>query len=382
VAAIGALALADAAISLLLIEDGTFLGRPLPPFGAITHPRQRAWLEAVGEREGIGRFDPELGWSWRPSSESEDGLFRVNALGARGPREYPVEKPAERTRLACFGDSFVFGDEIREEWTFESILESRDARLEALNFGVSGYGTDQALLRYRRVGRLDADVVVIGLLLENIGRNVNRYRPLWNTRTGFCAAKPRFLLGEGGGLELLPQPFATKDALRAALREGTLIERIAEHEHWYRRPPVPTGRWSSLVRIGAGAIAALERSPERLWSDPAGEPFRVTLELLESFHREALADGARAALVVIFPLKQELYEFARTGERYWDGLAAELERRGVDYLDPIPSLAETHRACERDPALGTVYFGGHLSSVGNGVVAAALHAWLVERGLF
>ena len=30
--------------------------------------------------------------------------------------------------------------------------------------------------------------------LENIGRNVNRYRPLWHPNSGATGAKPRFVL--------------------------------------------------------------------------------------------------------------------------------------------------------------------------------------------
>lgn len=373
------LVLVDGAISLFLIDGGLFLGHPLPPFGALPHPAQNAWLEELGseQADGIGRFDAKLGWSWRPSAGDGDGKFTTNSIGARGPREYPPTPPAGTRRLLFFGDSFTFGDEIPDSASFESILESRYRGFEAINFGVSGYGTDQAWLRYREVGKeLQPDAVFIGIMLENIGRNVNRYRPLWNTRTGFCGAKPRFYFAADGALQLAEQPFRTRQDLRTALLEDRLIERIAEHEYWLDRPRIWTGKVSSIMRILGLVLAETERRPSSLWQDTEGEPFRVTLAVLEGFHREALADGARVAPVVIFPPRTALHDHALRDRSYWKPLLDELDRRSIPYIDVIPALAKRQRELDEQEASMTLYYGGHLTSVGNSVVADEIHAWL------
>ena len=222
-AVLGSLVVADVVLSLTELRDGIFLDRPLPPFGAVTHPKQ---LEQNGS--GIGEFDPDLGWTWRPSTASADGLARINALGARGPHEYEATVEPGKCRILFFGDSFTFCDEVPDDAAFEWILEKLDPRFEAINFGVSGYGTDQAFLRYRKVGKgLGAEVVVIGFLLENIGRNVNRYRPLWYPSSGFSNTKPRFVLDGSGALELLPQPYATREELRESILDGSVIDETA-----------------------------------------------------------------------------------------------------------------------------------------------------------
>jgi len=375
------LALADVLVSLLLIRDGMFMGHPLPPFAAITHPRQSAWVEGLASEEerGIGAFDPELGWTWRPSSRTEDGEFTINALGARGPREYERERPGDVTRLLFFGDSFTFCDEMPDEASFQRFFENRHPRFEALNFGVSGYGTDQALLRYRSLGReLGADVVCIGILLENIGRNVNRYRPLWNTRTGFSATKPRFVLVDAG-LELLPQPYANRAEQRAAILSGEVFDDVAEHEYWLGRPRVPTGKLSSFARILGGYVANRERTPARLWGAVDDEPFMTTLAILEAFQREALADGARLAPILIFPAREDLRDHGVRGQIYWQTLFDELERRELAYVDLITPLLARYLEEQTNPEGGTVYFKGHLSTVGNSVVADALFEWLSGR---
>ncbi len=376
------LALVDVGLSLFLIRDGLFLGHPLPPFGAMTHPKQHAWLEGLGrdENEGIGRFDAELGWSWRPGASDSEGKFTTNSIGARGKREYPEHPPAGTTRVLFFGNSFTFGDEIPDHASFESILEERHHDYEAINFGVSGFGTDQAWLRYRALGReLQADAVCIGIMLENIGRNVNRYRPLWNTRTGFCGAKPRFYFDASGTLQLAAQPFATREALRAALLGNDFIDTIGEHEYWLHKPHLWTGKLSSLGRLLGVVLAETERRPSVLWQDVDGEPFQVTLAILEGFHREALADGARAAPVVMFPSRSALYRYGLLGRSYWQTLLDELERRGIPYIDLIPALVRRQQELDEQEGPMSLYYGGHLTSVGNSVVADEIHAWLAKH---
>jgi len=368
---------ADVAISLFLIDEGVFMGHPLPPFAALTHPKQHGKLDSMDEApKGIGVFDVELGWTWAPSTASTDGPFAIDALGARGPREYGFRPMPGKRRMITFGDSFTFGDEVPVEASFQWQMEELDPALEVLNFGVSGYGTDQALLRYERIGRgLSTDVASLGILLENIGRNVNRYRPLWNTLTGICVTKPRFVLSPQGSLELVPQPFASRSELRAAILDGSVLERVAEHEYW-SGPAVPTGRISSLARIAAGYWAYRQRTPARLWRDPDGEPFQVTVTILERFHRTALKDGARLAPILIFPSREDLDRYALAGRPYWSALFAELDRRGIPYVDLIAPL--TARARELGDSKD-LYYGGHLSRGGNLVVAREILAWLRER---
>jgi hypothetical protein len=251
---------------------------------------------------------------------------------------------------------------------------------EVLNFGVSAYGTDQSFLRYRRRGRRrGAHVICMGMLLENIGRNVNRYRPLWYPRTGSPIAKPRFVLGESGELVHVPVPYATEAEFRAAVLDETVLADLAEHERWSGPRPW-TGRLSSFVRIATGLWAYAQRQPKKLWEDPDDEAFRVTVAILDTFRREALADGAQEAVLLIFPYKDDLASYLETGTRYWQPLLGELERRGIPYIDLVPPLAQKHRELRAEGRDGTVYFGGHLSSVGNSVVAKELKAWIDAGG--
>ncbi|MGH7149044.1 MAG: SGNH/GDSL hydrolase family protein, partial [Planctomycetota bacterium] len=376
-ASLGSLLLLDVGISLAAIRDGLFLGRPLPPFGATPHPHQRAWVaserartEADPPPEGTGAFDAALGWTLRPGSRATGET--IDALGARGPREYPRRKPEGTLRLLCYGDSFTFGAEVSDAEAWPALIEAARPGLEAINFGVGGYGTDQALLRFRRQGAdLGADAVLIGFLLENVGRNVNRYRPLYYPATGVPGAKPRFrLLGED--LVLLPQPFPTREALARAVEDGSVLSLLAEGEHWSRANLPGPLRFSSLARLAAAYRAYSARQSRRLLLDEAGEPFRVTVALLETFHREALACGAREAPILVFPREEEMEALVGRDDLYWKGLLEALATRSIPFLDLSEPLAPAFRAAREDPDAPAVYRAGHLSPLGNRIAADAV----------
>ena len=374
--ALAAIALLDIGLSLTVLRAGKLGKRPLPPFGVEFDAAQRAILERLESgdaEERVTAFDRELGWCVRPGSASASGETHINSRGMRGRREYTPLPQAGRLRLACFGDSFTFCDEVRDESAWPAILEQRTKTIEALNFGVPAYGTDQALLRMRREGVHGAKLVVLGLLLENIGRNVNRYRPLWTPRTQSPLAKPRFVL-KGERLELVPQPFENAAALARAARDGSILGSLDQDEFWSGRPRLWTGRLSSIARLAAGFFAYRERDPRRLWLDESGEPRRVTLALVDSFRAEATALGARDFLVLLLPMREEFDDYLAEGRGYWSELPRLFSARGIECLDLSVALA-----AESNAAQSAMYVLAHLSPAGNEVVAREVRDWLVRR---
>ena len=154
--ALASLIVLDVVSSLTWLRAGRVGKRPLPPFGVELDAPQLAVLSrlesgAVNPATVIA-WERELGWCVRPLAEHPSRRIHVNARGLRGVRDYDERPAAGMLRLACFGDSFTFGDEVDDDLTFEAFLERIAPSVEALNFGVPAYGTDQALLRLQREG--------------------------------------------------------------------------------------------------------------------------------------------------------------------------------------------------------------------------------------
>ncbi len=377
-----AVASAEVLVASFLVSDGRYGERPLPPYGAINTPwqkelftrRSRLWTEGKAD-QGYTVFDPDLGWTLFPSRESEGG--RTNALAARGPREYPAEPEAGVSRILTFGDSFTYCYLSANQETWQVQTEAARPDLEVINFGVPSYGTDQALLRFRSLGRnLGARIIVLGLMLENIGRNVNRYRPIYFAQSGTLACKPRFVL-EGETLKLLPLPFADEGEALAAIGDGSILDLLGDHEYWRNRPTVPFGKSLASFRLAGGFFAYLQRRPQALWESIDEEPYQVTMAILQAFAAEARAAGAEHSPILIFPTQDDVDALLAGSSRYWQPMLADLEQRGLDSLDVSIPLAEECRSSNEGSE--AVFAGGHLNARGNRVVAEELLTWLASK---
>ena len=71
------------------------------------------------------------------------GAVHVNSSGFRG-REFSAVKPAGLYRIAVVGDSFTFGNGVRQEDRYSDLLQARlPSHFEVLNFGTPGANTPE-----------------------------------------------------------------------------------------------------------------------------------------------------------------------------------------------------------------------------------------------
>ena len=90
-------------------------------------------------------------------------MIHQNQYGLRGPDDVQLNKLADRKRILAFGDSYVWGFDVDQKEIF-SAPQVHGTNNEILNFGVSGYGTDQEYLLYQLMGtRFGADDVFVAL---------------------------------------------------------------------------------------------------------------------------------------------------------------------------------------------------------------------------
>jgi hypothetical protein len=119
------------------------------------------------------------------------------------------------------GDSYTHGDQVADSESFPASLE-RILQVPVANFGVGGYGPEQALLKLE--GLIDrfprARVVVLAIMYDDMSRMVNSYRPVYFRETGILfGLKPYLLNGEFHGL-IGGDPFRDFPSMLAAANLG------------------------------------------------------------------------------------------------------------------------------------------------------------------
>ena len=341
-------------------------GHPIPPYGV----RTGALLASVArfadsDQSARAGYHPELGWA--PRAGHRGGLYAYNRDGIRADVEYDRTPQPGVLRIATFGDSFTHGDEVRNSETWPHALEmallSRGVRAEVLNFAMSGFGMDQALLRWQIEGRrFEPDIVVFGLNPENMARNINVFRPALYPATELPLTKPRFVLA-GGRLKLVNSPTVALAELPALVRdfrshplrrhEGHAF-RLADERWWHR------SRLASLVEARVAGPAKRRRVQS--------EQFRVTAALLRRFGSAIERAGSRFVVVRILP-RSHLAQFQRGRRPYYRPLLDALARKhpSIETAPVFEDAAQDHWAPK-----------GHFSAAANRRVGELVAERLVE----
>lgn len=140
--------------------------------------------------------DPVLGWP----AITKIGTDEYDMKGARPDPSYPKHN---KTCLSTYGDSFTYGEEVDNQAAWGHLL-SQKINCRVANYGVPGYGTGQAYLRFKKNTKDEAPIVVLGIYQENILRVVNQYRYLI-TRGDNFSFKPRLII-QDNKLKTIPIP--------------------------------------------------------------------------------------------------------------------------------------------------------------------------------
>jgi len=348
-------------------------------------------LEAA-EREGSNydQFDPILGWSVRPGSSTvKDGTpYESNEIGVRARRSYTQIPPPGITRLAVFGPSFARADDVdlEDAWTY--LMEQSWPDLEVMNWGVSGYGTDQAYLRYQTQGAAySPDIVIMVYEEENLRRNVNRYRPFFFPRTGIPLTKPVFV-PKDEGLALLDNPFQSLTALRdtAVHAPNRFLDTVCPHDFFcvreqYEVWPLDVLKSYRFLRTLAFQVKYRDSLPVlTTWQDSYDDPLQtqVTLRLIRMFAETARQNGS-VPVVVFFAYRGTIDLYAAGEIPMYHQLVHQIQAEGIYTLDLTPCFVEANgQSTDFTPFFAP---GGHYNETGNRVVSDAVIDYLCQEGI-
>ncbi len=353
----------------------------------IIKPHNLPWREvAASVRElqasstSVIMYDEYLGWTHRPGSRSRDGLYQFNSQGIRSPVPAYADRPDSGVlRIALFGDSFTHSDDVVYEDSFgarlEAGLRTAGVRAEVLNFGVGGYGIDQAMLRYLVQGRaLKPDLVVLGFQPEDLKRNLNLLRPLYDPRTRLPFAKPRFIF-EGDGISLINVPVLPPDQVAGVLRDLDHWE-LLPHEYFYDAADYRRVWWrysrllATLADLGAGPDESYLL--KRVLYRDGSEAQRLGWAVIRSFAQEVEANGA-GFMIVHLPTVGDLEVRQRAGRWPYQAFLGALKDQ-YDVADPGDRLLSA--IMEQGVA---AVFAGHYTSLGNRIVAETVGAAIARE---
>lgn len=367
------LVLLGAVSSLLLVELGLRVG-----IGEVQGP-ERLPVELADENSRFFEYDETLGWKGKAfASGTYRGLgyafsVRLNSQGLR-EREVPFEKTKDTLRIMILGDSQTWGLGVESEERFSEVLErllrETGRNVEVLNFGMTGYGTDQELLLFRRLGvQYHPDIVIVGFYWNDLFEN------LLSMTYGY--PKPQFIEGPAGSLELsnIPVPKKTQEARRSNEPTKALKDKVKDDGIWNN-----TKFWMTTnlftYRLVADAIrqstllyqfsvsAGIAGGPRR---DPESKEWRITRRLLGRL-KEAVKDNGSNFLVLVIPERADLETSTHS-----------LKRRLIDDMRNLPCL-DLVPALRRAGLADALYYRNdiHLTAGGHRVIGQAIFEYLIQ----
>lgn len=367
-------------MSLVAIgEMGVRIGATQSPLGPSfegTFLLPRSWPRTVARNQSLlagtpslSYFVPDtlLGWTVGRSRTAFDGMYQSSTEGIRSRQAGTslADSPIRR-RVATVGDSYTFGLEGPYQDSWGAKLDSAltpDAIV--LNFGVDGFGVDQAYLRYRRdVRPWHPAVTIFGFIHHDLSRTLSVYTFLSFPAWGFPFSKPRYHL-TGDTLELMNTPVLSPERIIEvpAISDLPLLEYEPGYDpaewqpHWYYR--------SYLLRYLLSRFPRYRPVSSTL-DDQALR--RLNIAILLDFARLARSDGT-VPIVAYYPSRSS---FAGTDMSAKDSVLGAVRRAGVTALDLTECIG----------VLGTerAFIPGkpHYSAAGNAAVAECLRPAVLE----
>ncbi len=321
------------------------------------------WLERYYKTT----YDRRLGWQPRQNSSGQAknsaGKSWRWAIDKYGARRNPNFDASQTPYIATFGDSFTFGDEVDDDETWQYFL-SNILHANVANYGVGGYGTDQAFLRFRE--KLDEGLspkLTIFVIYElDFKRVLNRFRPFYYKNTGLkLGFKPRADVDHFGKLQFLESPLSTAVYDREKLLN--IVEASRERDFWASfRPRFEFPFSLNLLRIAKikfctyyPSVRACALSIEPTWNSPNVQSIMNSLIL--EFVRTCKRKNIKPVILFISVRKMAPYAL------FVEKLRKEILTKDILVIDFSESSSFDPSKIRIRPN------GGHLSRYGNKLVA-------------
>ena len=293
-------------------------------------------------------YDEELGWLHIPNYYVQDmygrGVYlRTNSQSFRSNRDFTTEIPLDKVRIICSGDSFTLGFGVDNDHTWCKLLSTLNEKLETINMGQGGYGTDQAYLWYMRDGIKFEHNIHLFAFISNDFERMRR-----NTFAGY--GKP-FLELRGDSLVNANYP----------------VPASAYYVRWFRNIQVLNRLATVRFLKGLSQKLGLPGQSEERMS--RNEATAVTARMLENLQKENERKGSVLVLVFL-PMRED---YIGNNADFWrTTVSTEAQQKGIPFIDLVEELRNV------PPLKLPTLFAGHYSNAGNDYIARRLYEKLLE----
>ena len=270
-------------------------------------------------------YSTELGWI-TPYEERDN-------LGARADKN-----DFNASCIEMFGDSFTYSSLVTGEYAWpKKLAELINCKVH--NFGVGGYGSDQAVLRHEAM-ESTASIAVLNHLTENIMRNTNQLRNLIYPNNSSVVLKPRFILSEEGALKLIKKP----ELAESELFDIQLLKQKLQHEYFipggdsgirenFNFPYSFTLFDLALNHFFANSKLKMEPRHSAFYrKEHAADGLKITYKIFQRFIFNSLKKGQLPVITVV-PTCHDLEFIRKNKSRPYQPLLDELSENGVFFFD-------------------------------------------------
>ena len=350
-------------------------------------------------------YDPEIGWIRKPNTTREE-------KGKHGKTKWSINEKGARTNpnfeklssnILCCGDSFTFCRQVNDNETWENYL-SRLENTNVLNFGVGNYGIDQSFLRLKReFVKNKTDIVILAVVPDTISRILSSWKHYYEYGNTF-AFKPRFIV-KNNKLHLVENKINDKSKF---YNYQKYLEEIKKSDFFYSRkfkkeiihfPYVYTILknfkrnisimcWILIIELfkkKGYSVSEIEWNPMQVimninlkWRIKLyknNEVKAILKKILEEYVVFAKQNNFTPVFVFL-PQKDDII-FIKNNYNFYKKFEDELS--SIKDLQVIPITKSFLLEKEIDVLYSDDNeYGGHLSKIGNQIVASLIHDYLIN----
>ena len=336
-------------------------------------------------------FSKELGHSYTPNLNArlidENGgyFIKTNSSGFRSNIEFKKKK--EKKRILFFGDSNTAADGVCNKDRYSDLI-GEYFNAEVFNYAISGTGTDQQYLIWEKYAKeVEADLVVIGVLVENIERNKVEFRETISsfTKEKTLTSKPFYVI-EDDKLVLKNSPVKKFDGNFNKIEKNRVQWAIPQDQknlynllNFFRGTKI----YKNLITKDTDKISSLRSflikkfyQPYKDYGNPKSKGYLLLKKILENF-----TNSIKNIPVVLMPIPTYHYYFDEAEPIYKDLFNSfNQKNKNLFVIDPLNHLKNLDYNKKKNLSLKGDK--AHFSKYGHKVIADYLGTQINTLNIF